>query len=248
MKNKTNIEQALQETFFKNRENNFTHSTYDEEMLQYESMKRGEEDALRLGKEAFESASPALLSKDLLRGWKYMFVASTTLCCRYCMDGGMDSETSYNISDLYIQKADECNTVQEIFDLHEALFRDYTYRMREIHRGSGYSVAVLRCIDYIDAHLHEKITLTDLARYTGVTETYLSALFKKEYGLTVTDYIRKTKIEAAKKLLQFYDDLTAAEIGEYLAFSSASHFSKIFHEETCMTPKEYRMKYFRRWK
>jgi len=75
---KTDIEKALQETFFLNREKNFSHTTYDVEMLQYETLKRGEDEAIPLGKQAFESAEPHLLSKDKLRGWKYMFVASTT--------------------------------------------------------------------------------------------------------------------------------------------------------------------------
>jgi len=245
---KTNIEKALQETFFLNREKNFSHTTYDVEMLQYETLKRGEDEAIPLGKQAFESAEPHLLSKDKLRGWKYMFVASTTIICRYAMDGGMDSEMSYNLSDLFIQRADLCNSVQEIFDLHDEMVRTYTAKMKDICRNDRFSVNVLHVMDYVTNHLHDRITLEELAEYTAVTPSYLSAVFKKETGMTISDYIRRTKIEAAMKLLQYYDDLSATEIGEYLAFSSASHFTKVFREETGMTPKEYRKKHYRKWK
>lgn len=244
---KTDIEQALASTFFRNREEDFRHTTYDEEMLQYEMMKQGNDQSILLGKQAFESAAPSLLSKDVLRGWKYMFVASTTLCCRYCMDGGMDSETSYNISDLYIQKADECISIKELFDLHDSMFKEYTERMKNLKRDNQYSLAVLRSMDYIDQHLHERITLKSLAHYTDTRDTYLSMLFKKEKGITISDYIRDTKIEASKVLLQYYD-LSVTEIAEYLAFSSSSHFIKSFKNNTGVTPEIYRKNNFRKWK
>jgi AraC family transcriptional regulator len=244
---KTNMEKALASVFFNNRERNFHHTTYDEEMLQYELLKQGDDQSIQMGKQAFENAVPSLLSDDQLRGWKYMFVASTTLCCRYCMGGGMDSETSYNISDLYIRKVDGCSTVKEIYELHNAMFEEYKDRMKRITRTEESSLPVLRSMDYIDRHLHERITLHSLANYTGTTDTYLSMLFKKEEGITITEYIRSTKIEASKVLLQYYD-LTVTEIAEYLAFSSSSHFIRIFREVTGMTPETYRKKYFRKWK
>jgi Transcriptional regulator containing an amidase domain and an AraC-type DNA-binding HTH domain len=72
-------------------------------------------------------------------------------------------------------------------------------------------------------------------------------LFKKEKGITISDYIRNTKIEASKVLLQYYD-LSVTEIAEYLAFSSPSHFIKIFKNNTGFTPEIYRKNNFRKWK
>lgn len=242
------MQKALAETAFHNREKNFRHMAYDEEMLQYELMKQGDEQSIPLGRQIFDSVTPTLLSNDLLRGWKYMFVASTTLSCRYCMDGGLDAETSYNISDLYIKKADECNTVEEVKALHNAMFEEYTERMRRLSwNNNNYSVSVLRCMDYIDQHLHDQIKLEKLAHYTSTSPTYLSHLFKKEKGSTISNYIHETKVEASKVLLQYYD-LTVTEISEYLAFSSSSHFIRIFQQITGMTPEVYRKRNFRKWK
>jgi len=121
------------------------------------------------------------------------------------------------------------------------------YCSKNFKRDNQYSLAVLRSMDYIDQHLHERITLKSLAHYTDTRDTYLSMLFKKEKGITISDYIRDTKIEASKVLLQYYD-LSVTEIAEYLAFSSPSHFIKSFKNNTGVTPEIYRKNNFRKWK
>lgn len=243
---KKTMDQALQETFFKNRENEFFHSTYDEEMLQYTYLRDGDRRAVKEGKRLFESAAEGLLSKDLLRSWKYMFVASTTLCCRFAMDGGLDSETSYNLSDLFIRKADLATNKEELFRLHDEMVKEYLKKIQNNRQTTVYSRPVLRTFDYIDRHLHSEIRLNDIAVEADVTPNYLSALFKKEMKMTISQYIRKRRIEASKPLLQYYD-YTVTEIAEYLNFSSASHFIRVFHEETGMTPAKYKETEFRRW-
>ena len=55
----------------------------------------------------------------------------------------------------------------------------------------------------------------------------------------MTDYILKTKTEEAKRLLK-YTDKSAAEIGNYLGFSSQAHFSRVFLKYSGRTPGEYR--------
>ena len=96
--------------------------------------------------------------------------------------------------------------------------------------------------------MYDHITLKETANYTGVSPTYLSAVFAKETGVTLSAYVRKRKIEAAKVLLQYYD-YSVAEISEYLAFSSPSHFIRVFHNETGETPTVYRNREFRHhWK
>ena len=82
----------------------------------------------------------------------------------------------------------------------------------------------------------------------NLTPAYLSALFKKQVGVTISAYIRTLRIDAAKNMLR-YSDYTPIEIGNYLCFSSHSYFIRIFRQETGMTPKVYQQKYFSRsWK
>lgn len=243
---KKSMDQALQETFFNNRENDFSHSTYDQEMLQYTYLKNGDKRAVQECRKMFENAAEGILSDDLLRNWKYMFVASTTLCCRYAMDGGLDSETSYNLSDLYIQRADKAKSKEEIFEIHKEMVRYYLKRIVACRQETTYSRPVYRTFDYVDRHLHSEIRLSDIAEEADVTPNYLSALFARETGMTISKYIRKRRIEASMALLKYYD-YSITEIAEYLNFSSASHFIRTFKEENGVTPAVYKEQEFRRW-
>ena len=93
-------------------------------------------------------------------------------------------------------------------------------------------------IDYIYDHLHTKITLANLSELTGLNSSYLSRLFHKETGMTVSDYIQQTKIETAKNML-LHSSYSAAEIASILAFSDQSYFTEVFKKQTGLTPKRY---------
>ncbi len=77
-----------------------------------------------------------------------------------------------------------------------------------------------------------------MARELFLSRTYLSAKFKKETGMTLTDFILNEKTEEAKRLLR-YSDKTASAISNYLGFSSHSHFVRVFRKYAGMTPNEY---------
>ena len=61
-------------------------------------------------------------------------------------------------------------------------------------------------------------------------------------GIKLSEFIMREKIEEAKRLLR-YTDRSSADIGEYLAFSSPAHFSRVFKKYSGLTPNEYRMKH-----
>ena len=82
----------------------------------------------------------------------------------------------------------------------------------------------------------------EMARALYMSRPYLSAKFKEETGETLTDFILKEKTEEAKRLLR-YSDKSSTAIAAYLAFSSLSHFSRVFKKHAGLTPGEYRAKY-----
>lgn len=230
---------------FLQRENYASHHKYDYEMLQYEYIKNGDPRAVDLAAEIFLSGGTGKLSEDPLRNAQYIFVCAMTLTTRFVIEGGMEPETAYNASDLYIQSADKCKTIDEVRALHRDMTEYFTKHMRNLKKQNVYSKPVVLCLDYIYDHLHHTITVVELAGEVGVNASYLSTLFKKETGLPVSEYIRRKRVEAAGNMLK-YSDYTLSDIGEYLAFSSYSHFADIFRNYTGFTPKEYRNKFFRK--
>ena len=150
----------------------------------------------------------------------------------------MELEQVFRLSDFYIQKLDDIHTIEEVQKLHDTMVIDYAEKMRRYLRKDTNSKHINACKEYIYAHIKERITIEDLAEEFGVSAGYLSRLFKKETGISVSAYIRAQKIEIAKNLLRF-SDYSMIEIANRLSFSSQSHFIQQFRESVGMTPKKY---------
>ena len=155
----------------------------------------------------------------------------------------MDLSDAYGLSDYYIQKADKCKKGVDISKLHPEMCIEYAKRMRDLRKNAICSAQIAQCIDYIYDHLHARITVNELAGYIHMNPTYLSKLFKKEVGTSISEYIRRQKLETAKNML-VYSDYRPAEISSLLAFPSQSYFTEIFHKYTGLTPAEYKKQYF----
>lgn len=227
---------------FIHRENQFRHIPQDKDRLQYELLRDANPQAVEEGVRAFRANLQGHLSDDPLRNYQYLFVANIALCCRYCMEGGLDEERAYNISDLYIQKMDKLETEQQVIDLHRDMLEFYLEEMTAVKKQRICSRPVSACMDYIYDHLYEQILVSDLAEHVELNESYLSVLFKKETGESISGYIRKRRVEAAEGMLR-YSDYSCSDIANYLAFCSQSHFISVFRKATGLTPRQYRARY-----
>lgn len=221
------------------------HRQPTEEFLFYRAVASGDVDAVKRNCEMgrfVESEGVGVLSRNPVTNLKYHFVITTAMVTRLCRQNGMELEQAFRLSDFYIQKLDDIHTVQEVQGLHDAMVIDYTEKMRRYLRKDTNSKHINACKEYIYSHIKERITIEDLADEYGVSASYLSRLFKKETGISVSAYIREQKIDVAKNLLRF-SDYSMIDIANRLAFSSQSHFIQQFREAVGMTPKKYREKY-----
>ncbi len=242
------IDEDLTRNLFMKRENDIIHPTYEKEMEFYRLVSSGREEELRefrKGKPAFDAVERGVLSKNPLRNAVYHFVVMATMLTRFCIEAGLEPDVAYEMSDLYINKADMAATRDEVFTYHEEMIYGFTRKMAENSHKNVYSKQIILCIDYISQNLHSNISVADLAESVGLNETYLSKLFKKEMGESISEYIRYKKVETAKTLLQ-YSDKSSIEIATDLGFSSHSYFISVFKKTTGITPREYRNQKFRK--
>ena len=223
------------------RENNTRHHYFDEEMKQYRLMQSGDPSAAEESAAMMKRAQAQMrLSQDPLLNVKYLFVANITITTRFAIEGGMDSETAYNSSDLYITGLERCHTPEEVLELHREMFSYFTRHMASIKKDRVYSQPVIQCMEYIDLHLHMPIRLAELAEHVKLNPSYLSVLFKKETGVPVSEYVLNRRIDTAKNML-LYSEYSASQISEILTFSSQSHFIRVFKKKEGMTPREYQV-------
>lgn len=225
---------------FLRKEEHIPRAPYKPEIEFYSFIRSGDTERVhRICQESFvDKQGFGKLSENPLRNIRYHFIITIALIARYCIDGGLDVSTSYGLSDFYIQKADLCTTPDEINELHHIAVMDYTTRMKQLRKNKICSMPVVKCIDYIHDNLHTRITLDALAQHTGLNPSYLSRLFKKETGSSVSEYIRSLKIDTAKNML-IYSDFSPSEIASVLAFSDQSHFTEVFRKYTGVTPRKF---------
>ena len=233
----------IRNLLFENADRGYIHPTHKEDMLRYHYLKQGDMRAVEEAYRTMDDSMQGKLSMDPLRNAKYLFVVSTALASRFVVEAGVPLETAYAISDLYIQRADVQESVGEVRNLLKGLYRTYVDEVNKVKKKNALSKSVVLCLNYIDSHFNEKITVDELAAYVKLNPRYLTTLFKKEMGRTITEYISNMRVEVAQSLLA-RTDYTYAQIAYSLSFCSQSHFSKVFREHTGYTPREYRTKFY----
>ncbi len=97
------------------------------------------------------------------------------------------------------------------------------------------------------AFVHQNLSLPDLSLETVAEQVFLSPgqlnrLLKKEAGITMYQYIKSARISRAKQLLSS-TGCPVYEIAQQCGYSSAQHFSQLFHEATGMSPSAFRREY-----
>lgn len=98
---------------------------------------------------------------------------------------------------------------------------------------------VARTIQYIHQHLADEITMEHIAKNVHLNADYLTRLFKKETGLSISKFIINKKMEKAKELL-IHTRKSIGEIAMLVGYYNYSSFNRIFTKETGMSPQEYK--------
>lgn len=121
------------------------------------------------------------------------------------------------------------------------LLRHYAFDVKvEANVGHALPARMLRrVVEYIDAHLDQRLTLEQMARQTGYSAFHFSRLFKQATRRSPHQYVLEQRVRRAKALLKT-SRTPAAEIAFEVGFSSQSHLVTAFKKVVGVTPKIYR--------
>ncbi|WP_394924370.1 helix-turn-helix domain-containing protein [uncultured Robinsoniella sp.] len=95
---------------------------------------------------------------------------------------------------------------------------------------------------YIDMHYQEDIRRSDLADLVYLNTDYISRIFKKETGMSISNYLIQKRVEVAKRLLT-QSKLPINTVSIHVGYSNFSYFTKMFRENSGCSPLEYRRIY-----
>lgn len=223
-------------------QNILLHNTYDLERNIMNMIRKG--DSVSLSKLLKNSSgfNIGMMADHPLRQSKNTFIVIVTLASRSAIQGGMDPDDAFTLSDEYIQKCELLNDFYQINNLRYLMMMDFTKRVNQLQEGSQTSQLVAAVTNYINHHISEPITVEAMSKEFFMSRSYLSKRFKAESNITLTDFILSKKTEEAKRLLRYTNNSLTA-ISLYLGFSSPGHFSRVFRKYVSITPNEYRKKY-----
>lgn len=216
-----------------------SHNTfeYEQQMLQF--VTNGDPDGLQKLFANSPAGQPGKIADTYLRQLKNIFITCATTVSRAAIAGGLPVEEALSLSDRYIQHSEKNLYPDQIHNLQYHMVLDYATRVRNLVMGMQYSKSIQNIISYLHEHLTENVHTDDLCRLTHLSRSQLSARFKSETGLTITEYAHTLKIKKAQDLLTSTSK-SLLEISTYLGFSSQGYFQNVFRKYTSMTPGDYR--------
>lgn len=221
------------------RENAMFHTSYEIEKAFYTSIKDGNVTKMKeKAQMLFEGKiTVGKMSDDRLRQMQYWAVCCIAVAMRYAIDGGAKERTAYNFADECIMRIDKMGNEEEII----AFLLKKSEELCEIvntGRTAGYPYAVKKCLHVIDTRLFEKLNTETVSESVGMNKDHLSKLFKKHIGISISAYIKKERLAAARELLQ--SGMRVSQAAYTVGFSSESYFIKCYREEYGKTPKSDR--------
>ncbi|WP_168121786.1 response regulator [Paenibacillus sp. HB172176] len=105
--------------------------------------------------------------------------------------------------------------------------------------GNNMRLVIARACEYMQEHLQEEITLTQISGYSNLSASYFGVLFKQYTGKSFVNYFNQIRIDKALELLRS-SDMKIYEIAEAVGFVSLPYFNRVFKQVSSMTPNEYR--------
>lgn len=110
-----------------------------------------------------------------------------------------------------------------------------------VKRASQKSALVCKVLDYLDAHIEEKLCLDALAEHTYLSKYHLSRLFHRESGVTISQMLAQKRMILARDLL--HKGMPIQAVSMRCGFSDYSSFYKAFVKEYGISPREYVRRY-----
>ena len=108
----------------------------------------------------------------------------------------------------------------------------------DIHQRASQNPHIQKAMDYIDNHISEPLTLSQIASFLHLSKEYVANLFKKETGMTVSRYVNEQKLQRACDLIrEMPQNLT--EVALSLGYSDYSYFSYIFKKRFGVSPSHF---------
>ena len=226
-----------------NREMNLIDQRYQAENNLLNAIAKGDVDEAITAFEAYGELMKSPLQKvypsscDSFRDFKNSVHTMNTLFRKAIEDNHVHPIYIHEYSSRFAYKIEKAETMDALLPIILEMVKKYCYLTKN-YSLAKYSATIKNAILYIQINLCGPLSTIDISKNQNISPNYLSNQFKAEVGYTITDYIRKHRIDRALKLLST-TELSVQDISSQVGIEDASYFSKQFKKEIGMSPLQY---------
>ncbi len=231
------IQEYFQNTY-KNREKMFTHPPYFLEKKLINQIAICDQDGALNTLKEINLLNRAVLTKDPLRSLKDSIICSCTFFTRAVIEAGVFPDIAFTYSDTFIEEIEKMNGISEVRSYEQEILKQFIKLVRE-NTSAKYSRPIFDAMQYINNNLTQKLNLADIAKHAYVHPNYLSSIFKKETGCSITNFITRHRIEESTYFVAF-TDYEIADIASFYHFCNQSYYCTLFKRYLSVSPNDYR--------
>lgn len=212
---------------------------YRYEKLLLQEVAEGNQDAaLRYYRQFSMESQSIVRTEDPVRTFKNLSFSLNTMLRKSAETAGIHPIHLDVISSNFAMLIENSNDLKELTEFRFQMISAYCRFVRK-HRLDQYSPLVRKAVTYIRLHLADQLSLRQIAEGIRVSPSYLSRLFNREVGESISNYICRARVEKAAELLSF-SRMSIQNIAFYVGFNDLNYFSRCFKKYKDMTPTEYR--------
>ena len=161
-----------------------------------------------------------------------------TLLRKAAESGGVHPLYIDNVSSDFAIKIEQSPSLKNLQNLMNEMYYSHC-NLVEKHSFERFSAPVRRAMLTIDGDIESNITLSSLSASQNISPAYLSTLFKRETGKSITEYINQKRMNKAAKLLKT-TSLQVQTIASHCGIMDVQYFSKLFKKQFGESPNNYR--------
>lgn len=186
-----------------------------------------------LGAMSFEQRA-----SDPLRNAKNYCIICNTLLRKAAEQGGVHPVYIDEMSSVFARRIENIFTVEASQRMIAEMMRSYCRLVRK-RASESYSPLIQKAILYIDADISRDLSLHSLAEQLNISDGYLSTIFRKETGRTLTEFVNEKRVRTGAHLLRT-TRMQIQTVAQYCGIPDVNYFSKVFKKFIGKSPKEYR--------
>ncbi len=159
---------------------------------------------------------------------------------RAALHGGADPTQIFGMNYTYLNQINSFNSVEQLTLWMSRIIDRFTECVFDLQDVKHIDV-IYKSIEYIRRNYMKKVTLDEVSENAALSPSYFSRIFKKEMKTSFNSYLNNVRIEMSKKLL-LDEDIPLSDIAMLVGFEHQSYYSKIFKQNTEISPRHYREK------